>query len=484
MMCSTIGSLVCLCALVSLLAGAGVLANGHERRTDVHQQLNDTLVQVYGAELAQPWVQQSISLDLAGIPAALTTLNVLTASMDVLTSLMNSMATSGFDQTGASVWTSAVLLQSFMSTDQGQLFVQGRRCVELGTGTGAVSIAAARLGAARIVATDGNDVMVALAELNAHRNLEAAQLARFTAVGYLWGGRTPLLSAVTRRGGSGTDSSGGGGAGEEEEEEEERDFKFQTVLLTDLLYSEAKVEVLLAAVNAVCSAECDVLVAHEQRRGEGSSEFDQTQTEYFRFFEGMRSLGFGVSELIAAGQMTSMLSEYVAQVTGSDLGISTDPEHLAGPPDALKGTPHKIVLTHATRTASSRLSVSVVGPAPVPDEPDGHVRECLSNCEHVHERQACIRMCERVQHLNPSATDVRQPDDEEVADWAEERDDGNDEELEQQQASAEHAGEQLAEELTEAQLKQLAVMIGMERPAIHPHSAAFLSGVAAPAPHQ
>eukprot|EP01047_Picozoa_sp_COSAG01_P036844 COSAG01_NODE_2895_length_6901_cov_35.009262_9_plen_364_part_00 len=144
-----------------------------------------------------------------------------------------------WDGTGGSLWMSAVALQRFLSST-GLHFVRGRRCVELGTGTGAVSIAAARLGAVQAVATDGNPVMVALADLNAHLNLDQPELSRFAAARYLWGGEAPSFPS---------------------------DFtqSFSTVLLTDLLYSEAKVGVLLDAVMAVCTSDCDVLVAYEKR---------------------------------------------------------------------------------------------------------------------------------------------------------------------------------------------------------------------------
>ena len=152
----------------------------------------------------------------------------------------------GFDATGAQVWASGLLLQMMLGTEQGLPFVEGRRCIELGAGTGIVSIAAARLGAASAVATDGNPVMVALADYNGERNLhhQAQQLAAFASATYLWGGEPLPLGAP-----------------------------FETVLLTDVLYcknSEAaggdcSAEPLLAAVAAVCADTCDVLLAFERR---------------------------------------------------------------------------------------------------------------------------------------------------------------------------------------------------------------------------
>ena len=151
----------------------------------------------------------------------------------------------GFDATGAQVWASGLLLQMMLGTEQGLPFVEGRRCIELGAGTGIVSIAAARLGATSVVATDGNPVMAALADYNSEQNLHhQAQLAAFTSATYLWGGEPLPLDAP-----------------------------FETVLLTDVLYcknSEAaggdcSAEPLLAAVAAVCADTCDVLLAFERR---------------------------------------------------------------------------------------------------------------------------------------------------------------------------------------------------------------------------
>jgi hypothetical protein len=61
----------------------------------------------------------------------------------------------GFDGTGDDLWSAALLMQHFLSDNRGARFVAGRRCIELGAGSGAVSIAVARMGAAQMVATDG-----------------------------------------------------------------------------------------------------------------------------------------------------------------------------------------------------------------------------------------------------------------------------------------------------------------------------------------
>jgi hypothetical protein len=184
-------------------------------------------------------------------------------------------------------------------------------------------------------------------------------------------------------------------------------------------------------------------------------------------------------DLVSAGQMAITLSEYVAQVTGSDASAATDKEQLAEPPDALKGTVQNIVLSHAARTANSESSGSVTTPV----QNEQHVRECVTDCDHVHERQACVSMCKRVRHNTPSTAILYQQDaDQEATYWGDDEhtDDGDEVEGNEIPTPADHA----EEELTEAQLKQLAAMIGLKRPPIHPHSAAILSGVSAPSPRQ
>lgn len=80
-------------------------------------------------------------------------------------------------QTGVAVWNSGVLLTRLLDAaaaaagdDDHVAFWRNQRVLELGCGTGLVSIALARLGAARVVATDGNPQVVKLAQDNIQRN--------------------------------------------------------------------------------------------------------------------------------------------------------------------------------------------------------------------------------------------------------------------------------------------------------------------------
>ena len=162
--------------------------------------INDPFVNTDGADLDPDnhmlkWNRGTLGITLADEPA---TIHVVQS----LSSLVHDLARrlqqgggegvesfdglSGPDGTGGKVWMSAVLLSHYLSTTAGRKFVEGRSCVELGSGTGVLSVAAARLGAARMLATDGNPVMEALTALNAHENLDDKQLQSFDTALYRW----------------------------------------------------------------------------------------------------------------------------------------------------------------------------------------------------------------------------------------------------------------------------------------------------------
>jgi hypothetical protein len=94
--------------------------------------------------------------------------------------------------------------------------------------------------------------MVALADVNAHRNLDAQQLARFRAALYRWGDPVALDSSSS---------------GEYPSSDLSVEGTFETVLVVELLYSQVKIPALLQGVASVCMDRCDVLVAYEQREG-------------------------------------------------------------------------------------------------------------------------------------------------------------------------------------------------------------------------
>jgi len=101
------------------------------------------------------------------------------------------------DDTGRQVWLAAVALSMWFCTETWLDPLSGRAAssaVELGAGAGLVSIVLARLGVARVIATDGNLEAVKLAQANAKRNSVAD---RVRSLHYQWGEAVePLLAAA------------------------------------------------------------------------------------------------------------------------------------------------------------------------------------------------------------------------------------------------------------------------------------------------
>ena len=92
----------------------------------------------------------------------------------------------GFDENGGVLWGAGEALASWLCehcTELGEL--SRSTAVELGCGTGLVSTVLARLGVARVVATDRSEMACALAARNGELN--AAVAPQFCAQKYEWG---------------------------------------------------------------------------------------------------------------------------------------------------------------------------------------------------------------------------------------------------------------------------------------------------------
>jgi len=76
----------------------------------------------------------------------------------------------GPSATGETLWNSAALLADYMANTLGRSYFSGKRVVEVGCGTALPSIVAAKLGAARVVATDLAPEVLARAKRNAALN--------------------------------------------------------------------------------------------------------------------------------------------------------------------------------------------------------------------------------------------------------------------------------------------------------------------------
>lgn len=73
--------------------------------------------------------------------------------------------------TGLRTWEAALLLGSYLASPNGQVEIRGRNVLEIGAGTGMLSILCAKhLGVAGIVATDGDEVVVDAIKTNVFLN--------------------------------------------------------------------------------------------------------------------------------------------------------------------------------------------------------------------------------------------------------------------------------------------------------------------------
>lgn len=78
---------------------------------------------------------------------------------------------SGSGTTGLRTWEAALLLGSFLTTEDGRRSIAGNRVFELGAGTGVISILCAKhLAAAGVVATDGDETVVDAIKTNLFLN--------------------------------------------------------------------------------------------------------------------------------------------------------------------------------------------------------------------------------------------------------------------------------------------------------------------------
>ena len=136
---------------------------------------------------------------------------------------------------GGSVWDGALVLIEYLLGQAG-LF-RGRRCLDLGCGTGLLGLSSAALGARSVLAD--RPPIVTLARANIDRNCGTVG-DRAAALPHLWGTDVAVLSPP-----------------------------FDVVLLSDLTYDVAAAPSLCRTLDAVCSPATLVLLSHRRRSAAG-----------------------------------------------------------------------------------------------------------------------------------------------------------------------------------------------------------------------
>ncbi|KAH6625695.1 putative methyltransferase-domain-containing protein [Boeremia exigua] len=98
---------------------------------------------------------------------------------------------SGSGTTGLRTWEAALLLGSFLITEDGRGMIKGKRVFELGAGTGVISILCAKhLEAAGVVATDGDEAVVDAIKTNTFLNgldVDSLQGCQIRTAALKWG---------------------------------------------------------------------------------------------------------------------------------------------------------------------------------------------------------------------------------------------------------------------------------------------------------
>jgi len=145
------------------------------------------------AEQAVPGAYQQVcmALPVRKIPVQTTTTTTTSSTSDskqkttTTIELEVEQQATGAGSTGTVVWNSSLLLTRLMerlaAADNDETtpkWIAGQTVLELGCGTGLVSLAAAALGARSVIATDGNPNVVELAARNIARNREKLLTAR------------------------------------------------------------------------------------------------------------------------------------------------------------------------------------------------------------------------------------------------------------------------------------------------------------------
>ena len=118
--------------------------------------------------MGQPWPSASAAAQLKSYVTYTSPIANPRAIQVTLLEAPSLLASSG--TTGFRTWEAALFLGAYLSSPEGSHLVIGKSVLELGAGTGFLSIFCARLGALRVLATDGSQEVVADLKSNIHIN--------------------------------------------------------------------------------------------------------------------------------------------------------------------------------------------------------------------------------------------------------------------------------------------------------------------------
>ncbi len=147
--------------MVSLIVGNAAAQDAIA--TEPPECANGAIVQ----ESAVPGAYQQMCMNL---PSRSITLQSNRETINILQGSGDGQGISG--RTGVALWNSGLLLTRMLDSiaQQEPDYFNGKTVLELGCGTALAAIAASKLGAQNVIATDGNEEVISLAKQNLERN--------------------------------------------------------------------------------------------------------------------------------------------------------------------------------------------------------------------------------------------------------------------------------------------------------------------------
>lgn len=131
-------------------------------------EISDDISACLGKYMGQPLPSASAAAQQKSYvtyTSPIVTPNAVQVTLLEAPSLLGSSGTTGFR-----TWEAALFLGAYLSSPEGSHLVIGKSVLELGAGTGFLSIFCAQLGALRVLATDGSQEVVADLKSNIHLN--------------------------------------------------------------------------------------------------------------------------------------------------------------------------------------------------------------------------------------------------------------------------------------------------------------------------